>query len=544
MNILVINGSPKSKNSNTYQITAAFLDGMNSVRNHSVELIDISQSMIEHCLGCYACWTKTPGQCLIRDDMAGHIEKYRNADLIIWSFPLYYFGMPSKTKAFLDRLLPINLPAIYIHDDGTNGHPSRYDLSHQRHILISTCGFASIKGNYDSLFQQFELMFHDRLTKIICPEGELFRVPALSRRIDEYLSHVKKAGEEYHLLGRFSQETQNKLSELLFPPEVFIEMANADWEIERINKASAPESHAAKDTSYPFLRQMAALYNPDMYTKDIVLEMYFTDLDKTYQLLLGKENCTVKTEDFTPCTTRIETPFQIWLEISEGKIDGSEAMMKQMYKVFGDLNTMMKMDDFFSPGKPANATPVIRKQSNMLLLLLPFIAMWTLMPFNYILGGAAGILAGGFISILHLWFKPTPYERIGAFSVTLAGLIVIVTGGADWQLSIPFFASGLLWLASSFLRIPVTAYYSCNDYGGEKAWEIPLFIRTNRILTVMWSIAYLLWGVVELFAVNTQKMLIFEISVWIVTGLLGLFTAWFSKWYPAKIAGGNGHTYM
>ena len=52
MNILVINGSPKSKNSNTYQITAAFLDGMNSVRNHSVELIDISQSMIEHCLGC------------------------------------------------------------------------------------------------------------------------------------------------------------------------------------------------------------------------------------------------------------------------------------------------------------------------------------------------------------------------------------------------------------------------------------------------------------------------------------------------------------
>lgn len=67
------------------------------------------------------------------------------------------------------------------------------------------------------------------------------------------------------------------------------------------------------------------------------------------------------------------------------------------------------------------------------------------MPFNYILGGAAGILAGGFISILHLWFKPTPYERIGAFSVTLAGLIG-VTGGADWQLSIPLHRDCSGWL--------------------------------------------------------------------------------------------------
>ena len=62
-----------------------------------------------------------------------------------------------KPKRFLDRLLPINLPAIDIHDDGTNGHPSRYDLSHQRHILISTCGFASIKAITTVCFSNLNL---------------------------------------------------------------------------------------------------------------------------------------------------------------------------------------------------------------------------------------------------------------------------------------------------------------------------------------------------------------------------------------------------
>lgn len=539
MNILVLNGSPKSEKSNTYQITAAFLDGLNSNKRNSVDVVDISTADIGHCLGCYTCWTKTPGQCVMRDDMPRLIEKYINAELVIWSFPLYYYGMPSKTKAFLDRLLPTNLPAMDIYEDKTSGHPSRYDLSHQRHILISTCGFYSIKGNYDGLFAQFEIMFHDKLTKIICPEGELFRVPELSSRIEEYLSHVKKAGEEYLLKGGFSQEVQDKLSELLYPPEVFVEMANADWEIAEISSASESAHNAPKDTSYPFLRQMAALYNPDLYKKDIVLEMHFTDLDKTFQLLLGKEKCTVTSEHFTAYTTRIETPFQTWLEISEGKINGAEAMMNGLYKVLGDLETMIKLDDFFSPRKPVAAAPDIPKNSSMILLLLPFLAMWLLMPFDYVLGSAAGILAGGLVCILHFWFRPTPYERIGVFSATFIGLVVMVTGGAAWQLSMPYFVSCLLWLSSAFMRIPITAYYSCKDYGGEKAYDIPLFIRTNRILSALWGIAYLLLGVMELLAVNVSNTFVLNILIWTATGFLGLFTAWFAKWYPARIAGGS-----
>lgn len=560
MNILVLNGSPKGNKSNTFRITSSFLDGLNSLddermtddgygafRNgpvkggrHEIETVEIGSLEIGHCLGCYTCWTKTPGRCVLKDDMAGLLPQYVNADLVIWSFPLYFFGMPSKIKAFMDRLLPLSLPVITVEGDGTNSHPSRYDLTHQRHLLISTCGFYSAKGNYDGLIRQFEILFGDRLTKILCPEGELFRVPELSARIGEYLSHVKKAGREYSSYGAFTQETQNKLEELLYPPDVFIEMANADWEMKTANDGNFKADEAAGDRSYPFLRQMAALYHPDGHTKDLVLEMHFTDLGKTYQLMLGKEKCTVKKEDFSPYTTRIETSFETWLKISKGEIDGAEALMNHLYKVLGDFSVMTRMDELFGSGIPPGPGSRPEKSSNMALLLLPYLTMWILTPFDSVLGGAAGILAGGLVMLLHFHWLPTPYERIGAFTATAIGLLMMTGGGAPWQAALPSLAIGIIWLVSSFLKVPVTAYYSCRDYGGKKAWTNPLFIKTNRILTAMWSIAYLLWGLASLYVTyrSAPGLPAFEICVWVITALLGVFTAWFAKWYPAKVAKG------
>ncbi|MDR1029702.1 MAG: flavodoxin family protein, partial [Treponema sp.] len=197
MNILAINGSPKGEKSNTIKLAKAFIEGINNTGNHSVEMIAVSQKNIDPCRGCFCCWEKTPGKCIIADDMGGILDKYINADLIIWSFPLYYYSVPSKTKALIDRLLPTNLPDIIAHADGSAGHPGRYNLQNQRHILISTCGFFTVQNNYEALLKQFEIMSGGRFAKILCPEGELFRVPQLEERTNEYLSYVTQAGEEY-----------------------------------------------------------------------------------------------------------------------------------------------------------------------------------------------------------------------------------------------------------------------------------------------------------------------------------------------------------
>ena len=73
------------------------------------------------------------------------------------------------------------------------------------------------KGNYETIF---------------CGQGELFSVPELRDRTDEYLDLVRKAGSEF-ISGGISDATKARLDELLYPKEVYEQMADASWGIEK-----------------------------------------------------------------------------------------------------------------------------------------------------------------------------------------------------------------------------------------------------------------------------------------------------------------------
>lgn len=112
MNILVINGSPRMERSNSLRMTRAFLEGLAKTCDTQVEELTVAKMHIEPCLGCLNCWKRTPGKCFRDDDMAAAIESYVTADLVVWSFPLYYYALPGQLKCFLDRTVPINRPVM------------------------------------------------------------------------------------------------------------------------------------------------------------------------------------------------------------------------------------------------------------------------------------------------------------------------------------------------------------------------------------------------------------------------------------------------
>ena len=108
MNVLILNGSPKGDRSNTIRIAKAFTEGFPEGTN--IRRIDIYSKDIKPCRGCFSCWRNGDGRCVIKDDMEEIVSAIKEADVIIESYPLYFYGMPSQMKAVTDRCLQLVMP--------------------------------------------------------------------------------------------------------------------------------------------------------------------------------------------------------------------------------------------------------------------------------------------------------------------------------------------------------------------------------------------------------------------------------------------------
>jgi multimeric flavodoxin WrbA len=224
MRILVLNGSPKKK-SDTKRLTEAFLKGLNPADEHEVHVFDIIEKNIAPCRGCFGCWQKLDGHCVIDDDQNEILDLYRASDVIIWSFPLYCYGMPSHLKAVLDRTIPLVKMKMVQLPDGTVRHEALADFSKIHTLVICGCGFPNWEGNFDSLRMQCKTCFGD--PDMVCvPETPLLNVPAAAIVAAPLLERFKKAGEEYGKTLTLSKETIAELERPMIPAEDYIRNVN------------------------------------------------------------------------------------------------------------------------------------------------------------------------------------------------------------------------------------------------------------------------------------------------------------------------------
>ena len=547
MKILLINGSPKGKRSNSLKLAYSFIEGFkngctNDEESISIDELHVASMNIAACKGCFACWQKTPGICCIKDDMQTVIEKLIDADLILWSFPLYYFNVPGILKNLIDRQLPMSLPFMSSKQDGygSGSHDSRYDMEGKRHVLISTCGFYSAVGNYDSVLRMFDhFLGKGNYTTIFCGQGELFRVKELSARTDEYLSTVKCAGSEYAMTGTISEKTDTILHTLLYPRDVFEKMADASWGISKTTGEKEPD-----DLVFP--RQMASLYNKDSYDgKERVLEIHFTDLGHTYQIQLSKTGSEVFTDGRLSPTTRIDTPFTVWSAISRGEIGGAEALGKQMYTVSGDFSLMIDWDKFFGSAsvvKKTEKTPqntIEQKNPSMMTMLIPWITFWLAVSIHPEVGAVITLLVVATVPLIMRNRKVVIWDQLSMAAVAILSAAANITGNGVLLTNIGYLVFGLFWLLSCLTKEPLCTAYVKYNYGGESAHRNPLFMKTNYILAAAWGVLYVLTAIWTFLLKKAGLGSVLILVNNLIPVLMGLFTAWFQKWYPAQMARGK-----
>ena len=225
MKILVLNGSPK-KNSDTMHLTKAFIKGLNKNNEHQIEIIDVIKKNIKPCLGCFMCWKNLDCKCVQKDDQNELLEKFITSDLIIWSFPLYCYGMPSHLKAFLDRLLPLSKMSMK-ESNGVVFHDTLIDFSKKKYVVISGCGFPNWNGNFEAIKIQTKNMFGDNLTTICVPETPMLNEPSAKPLTEPLLAKFSVAGEKYATNLSLDDSFIKELETPMIPNEIYIQIVNS-----------------------------------------------------------------------------------------------------------------------------------------------------------------------------------------------------------------------------------------------------------------------------------------------------------------------------
>jgi multimeric flavodoxin WrbA len=122
MNAVILDGSSVEGVLNN---TGKILDLELKNKRWNVESYELSKEKIATCTGCYGCWLKTPGQCIIRDKGQEIAEKVIKSDLLILLSPVTFGGYSFHLKKVVDRLIPNILP-FFTKIDGELHHKPRY----------------------------------------------------------------------------------------------------------------------------------------------------------------------------------------------------------------------------------------------------------------------------------------------------------------------------------------------------------------------------------------------------------------------------------
>jgi hypothetical protein len=114
---------------------------------------------LKPCNGCFGCWLKTPGRCVLKGDAGeAFLESFVRADLVILGGETPYGSFALPIKAALDRALPCLLP-YFRRFRGEMHHVPRYP----RLPRILSVAFGEAVGGEEEIHLELVRAFCDNV---------------------------------------------------------------------------------------------------------------------------------------------------------------------------------------------------------------------------------------------------------------------------------------------------------------------------------------------------------------------------------------------
>ena len=151
--VLILNGSPTPKG-NTMALIEAFEEGARRAGN-IVNRCDIRKMNIKPCVGCLGGGKDFDSPCCQKDDMDIIYRYFREADIIVFASPLYWWTFSAQLKMVIDRLFAVMEGTT---EDGTPAY--QVNLTPKKLMMIvpaeedHDANFQLINQYYDGYIQR------------------------------------------------------------------------------------------------------------------------------------------------------------------------------------------------------------------------------------------------------------------------------------------------------------------------------------------------------------------------------------------------------
>ncbi|MCF8043379.1 MAG: NAD(P)H-dependent oxidoreductase [Desulfarculaceae bacterium] len=384
--IVAVNGSPHGGIGNTSQMIEMLRPTLEA-EGLALEVITLHDKEIDYCTGCAVCLEK--GKCWIPDEHRGLVKRLLEADGIILASPVYFLHVTAQMKTFIDRSLAwghkprdtykpglaISVAAAFQEvevADYLAGLLHVYGAFSVGTLTAMATGPGGFLGK-----EAVQARAQDLARDLARAVNEKRRYPVTSQDLFFYLHmgwlvSANKDGvmkddyrhwEDKGFFQGFEKYVNQQWADVEGlggeARDAWIKQMIAERKAHKGSKTApvAPKPQAAPEAGpqaasscRELLEVMPLGFNPQE-AGDLTATVQFNisgDEEFVAHLDIGGGKCTYAPGPAAQPDLVVKAPADVWLAVSQGRLDGQAAFMSGKYQTQGDITLLMRFNKLFS----------------------------------------------------------------------------------------------------------------------------------------------------------------------------------------------------